>query len=859
MGDMPPELTSFVGRRAELHSIMAALAGARLVTLTGPGGCGKTRLAVQAARRTAGSRRDGAWWVELSPESDPDVVAARVADTVAVLLTSEASLARQLRDRELLIVLDNCEHLLESVAGVVSELLRGCPHVTVLATSREPLGVPGELVWRVPPLDTHDAITLFNDRSAVQGPDEAVRDLCRRLDGIPLALELAAAWTGTLSPREIAAELEDRFAVLFTGTRGAPPRHRTLEASMTWSHDLLGEGERGLFRRLGVFQHGFTLAAAQRVCGPEVLYGLRRLVDTSMLVADTGEGVTRYRMLETVRHYALDRLAAARELERTRRLHLAAYLALAEEAAPLLDTDKDAWRALVHADYPNLRAALEWGLTLEDTSQARSLAAALAWLWHLEGRRAEGLGLLRLAAERGAGEHSALQARVLTGLALVADTTHPLGPDFDAARVAAEMARVHGDVRTAALAGQLSAIGLLATDLEAVRAAALETRADPLMAEHSDVLLGLVSHLRDEHEQAMALLGPAAAELSRRHDRGVAATAFGFAALSAAYIGDLPGAEELARQGVDEARPLPDYHRNGSARGILAVVLVLRGRPGAALEALDPVIRLVEEADHAPFVPWLAKAAGLAHLYGGRAEAAVEWFRREADWLGAGRTDADLTPETQILLAAAQQATGDLEAARRTCATGLERARALGLPRLIADGLAQQARLAEPERALELHHEALDLRARHGLRPACLDSLDALALAYGARGSDAVAARLRGACDRLREDLAYPRAFERYGKADPQGRELDLEAAIEYARRSRGTRGRPASGWDSLTPAERQVVQLAVEGLSNPEIGKRLFMSRSTVKTHLAHVYAKLGVANRTELAMVSAARERTP
>lgn len=605
-GAPPPELTSFVGRRAELHMIGAALGEARLVTLAGAGGCGKTRLAARLARRPARLPRDGVWWVDLAQETDPAAVPRLVATVLRVLLAGDsngiAALSRQLRERELLLVLDNCEHLLGGVADVVAGLLRHCPHVTVLATSREPLSLPGELVWRVPPLDAHDGVALFLDRGHdVPRTEEAltaVRRICARLDGIPLALELAAAWTGTLTPQEIDAELDDRFSILVTGNQGAAPRHRTLAASMAWSHDLLQERDQVLFRRLGVFEPGFTLAAAQGVLDGhgrvELLTGLRRLIDKSLLLAETRKGVTRYRMLSSVRRYAWERLAEAGELAAVRDRHLAVCLALVLEAAPLLDSDKDTWRARMREEYPNLRTALEWGLAGDRPDKARRLAAELAWLWHLEGRLGEGLGLLRLAAERGAGEHSALQARVLTGLALVADTTHPAGLEFDAAHTARVMALDHGDLRTACLAGSLSAIGMLLTspDEARVRAAAVREEAvaagDAFVADAAQVLIGLVHHMREEHRQALAEMETPVSGLLRRGDRGVAALALGLMALGSACLGELPRARTWAEQAVEVATPLADYHRAGTARAVLAHVCHLQGDDKAAELALDP-------------------------------------------------------------------------------------------------------------------------------------------------------------------------------------------------------------------------------------------------------------------------------
>ncbi|HEY0537655.1 MAG TPA: LuxR C-terminal-related transcriptional regulator [Actinoallomurus sp.] len=861
---LPAPLTTFVGRETELRAIADALATARLVTVVGPGGCGKTRLALEAAARE--HRPDGVRWADLSTTSDPLVVPELLAAATGVLpATGDAtsSLARQLGDRRVLVCVDNCEHVIGAVAEVALELLRACPGVSVLATSREPLGVPGEVVWRVPSLSGDDAVALFEERSGRAGSD-AVRTACIRLDGIPLAIELAAAWSGTLSAQEILDGLDDRFALLVRGPRGVAARHQTLAASMAWSHDLLDEADRILFRRLGVCHGGFTLEAARGVCGLDqgaVPAGLRRLVDKSLLIADTDGIVARYRMLETIRAYAVARLQASGELEDIRDRHLDTYLALTEDAAPLLARDKDAWRARIGAERENLRAALEWGLSLDDPERGRRLAAGLPWLWHLGGRGHEGLTLFHQAIARGAAERTELQARLLTGLALIADTTHPAGLEYDAAQAALEIATEVGDVPSASLARLLSAVGLFHQDFDTAwtlaETAREEAPGEGFVADGATALMGMIRYLRDEHEAAVPLLRTAVEGLRKRGDRGVASTALGFMACSALYTGDLVRARELALDGVHTAQPLADHHRVGSAGSVLATVETAAGRLDAAREALEPLLRLVEGADSPPFVPGLARAMGMVLLRSGKPSEAVAWFERETNRLG-GDVTTYLAPQTLTVLAAALRATGAVEAAAEVSGQALAAARKIGMPRVAADALEQRAFLADdPE---DLHHEALALRAEHGLWLSCVDSLEALAAGSAAL---TVAVRLLAACDRAREDTGRPRTpadprlrealdEEAYETAWHEGRALSLPEAVEYARRARGSRRRPSSGWASLTPTERNVVRLAAEGLSNPDIGARLFMSRSTVKTHLSHVYAKLGVTNRTELATMA-------
>jgi predicted ATPase/DNA-binding CsgD family transcriptional regulator len=832
--NLPVQLTSFVGREAELAEVHELLAAARLVTLTGAGGTGKTRLALQAAAEQAGRWRDGVWWVELA---GADSVAEAVAAAAGVLVAEDAlrSLTGQLAARRLLLGLDNCEHVLDAAAEVAAALLRECPEVTVLATSREPLGVPGETVWRMPPLSEDEALALFLDRGSQVRPwftldrsnELAVRRMCERLDGMPLALELAAAWLGTLTPQQIEEGLHDRFALLVRGPRGVPERQQTLAASIDWSYDLLAEGDRSVLRRLSVFAGGFTLEAAQAVCGPDVLTSLGRLVDKSLVVA---EG-PRYRLLETIREYAAERLAEAGEEDEARDQHLDHMLSFVEAAEAELARDKDAWRARMEAEHENLRAALDRGLAAADAERARRLAAGLPWLWHLHGHGQEGLGYLARALRDG--DRSVLQGRLLIGLALVADTTRPLDLELDVAQQALAIADEHGDRELRAMALAIAAVGAFYTDLDAgwETALAAEEASAGFPRYASRGLRGIILHLRDRHEEAEALLAPATDELLAHGDRGIAATVLGFRAVGALATGELGRARELAERGVATADPLGDYHRVGTARSVLALVLGAGGDVNGAFGVVGPVIRLAEEPD--AFLPVMSRVVGTLHLWRGEPDEAVRWLERDSG------PDHYLTAQALPPLAEALRALGRGEEAKAAAERAAALARSLGMPGALADALEQQGE----------HQEALALRAEHGLRPAQVRSLEALAAELG----DERGMRLRGAAARAREELGLPPAAGPAG--DPEyaaGAQLTLAEAVAYARRSRGPRDRPPGGLAGLTPTELSVVRLVVQGHSNPEIGARLFMSRSTVKTHLSHVYAKLGVANRTELAALA-------
>jgi predicted ATPase/DNA-binding CsgD family transcriptional regulator len=891
--NLPVQLTAFVGRRAERAGVGGLLANRRLVTLTGAGGSGKTRLAAQVAADQAERWPDGVWWVELGAVTDAGAVAEAVASAVGVLVEPVrgplGSLAVQLRDRRLLVCLDNCEHLLEGAAEVAEAALRSCPEVTVLTTSREPLGVPGEAVWRVPPLATDDALALFVERAGAVRPwftldgssEAAVRTMCSRLDGIPLALELAAAWLGTLTPQQIEAGLDDRFALLVRGPRGAVPRQQTLAASIEWSHALLEEPDRVVFRRLAVFAGGFGLEAARSVAAagavaPDgVLGAIGRLVDKSLVVAEERGGEARYRLLETIRQFAADRLEEAGEGAATRDRHLAHFLAFAEATEPERQRDLDAWRTRLELEHGNLRAALDWGLAAPDPEPGRRLAATLPWLWHLHGQGPEGIDYLRRAVRRAPDDRSRLQARLLTGIALVADTASPFDLEFDAAQRALAIATEHDDEPLRALCLVLSAVGQFFTDfgaaweLSAAAERAAHAAGDRFVGDAAHALQGIILHLQDRHAAAEPLLGAAVEGLLRRH-RGIAATTLGFWACGALYTGELALARQLGERAVRVAEPLGDYHRVGSTRSVLALVHGLGGDVDGGLRRMQPVLRLVEGAEDRVFVPGMARTMGTLELRRGDPEAAARWFEREARSTDRG-TETWIAAQAMPGLGAALGSLGRRQEAGAVLDRALAVARRLGMPRVVAEALEAQADLAgadDPDRAVELHHAALAERVEHGLRTFLVDSLDALAALGAGAEPTPEAVRLLAASDQARQAMAYPgdparrRARDRavaglraalgdgrFAEAWAEGARLSLDEAVAYARRARGTRRRPSTGWDSLTPTELDVVRLVVDGLTNPEIGRRLFMSRGTVKTHLSHIYGKLGVANRTELA----------
>jgi predicted ATPase/class 3 adenylate cyclase len=445
--NLPLQLTSFVGRERELTALRTLLQQARLVTLVGPGGTGKTRLALEAAAEALDGFPDGVFFVDLTPLGDPGLVAQTIARAQGLRdnegRSHEEALRAFLRDKHRLLVLDNFEHLLEA-APLVADLLQACPHVRVLVTSREPLRLRGEQLYPVAPLGVaagetpartlvqSEGVQLFVERARARQPDFALSDaivatvaaICTRLDGLPLAIELAAAHLRLLPPEALLARLERRLPLLVGGARDAPARQRTLRDTIGWSYELLTSLEQVLFRRLAEFAGGWTLDAAEAVWGVEgdagvaVLEGLESLIDKSLVHrAEAAEGEPRFGMLETVREFAREQVEAHGEAEALRGRHLTSFLALAETAEPhLTSATREPWLTRLDAEQDNLRAALGWAVETGDVISALRLAGALQWYWFFRGRLSEGRRWLeRALALPGAEDRTVGRAKALAG------------------------------------------------------------------------------------------------------------------------------------------------------------------------------------------------------------------------------------------------------------------------------------------------------------------------------------------------------------------------------------------------------------------------------------------------------------
>jgi predicted ATPase/class 3 adenylate cyclase/DNA-binding CsgD family transcriptional regulator len=899
--NLPIQLTNFVGRRAEMENLRNALASNRLVTLTGAGGSGKTRLAVHVAAQVVAEFSDGVWCVDLAPITNADVVPVTAARALGLPdqpgRSTMETLLRFVRDRQTLVVLDNCEHLLDASATLVSSLLEAAPGLTVLATSREPLGVRGEAMWQVPSLSLADeAIELFTDRARLAKADfsvsddnaSAVAEICQRLDGMPLAIEFAAARVRALSLAEIVDSLHDRFRLLTGGSRTAVRRQQTLRASVDWSHTLLSEPERVLFRRLAVFLGGFGLDAARAVAASDVaeryqvLDQLSLLVDKSLVVAESTDGPMRYRLLETVRQYALEKLGESGEADAVRSRHRDHYVAMAALLdAPGRSTGDECRLGDVELEIDNLRAAFEWSRENADIERAATLASSLYPLWLNGSRIRDGLAwFASIFSDENAPDLEMtplVHARALSDKAML-HAWAGIPASVDQAQRALEIARQVDN--PALLARALTACGFIAANGDNPGAAVEYFDEGITLARAVDDKWVLCQILIWQAQAATVagdpMTGRAAAGEAR--DLGVAIgnqsgprewrISLGWALL---MQGDLIGAATLFREAIREAAAIRDTIWRAAALQGLSFALLYQGATVDAKAAAEEGIEAA--AEFGEFVLGLGHSA-LAATALAAGNVALAHSAGQAAWrlLGVQQATAATTGHRN---AEAELAGGDLTEARRWADTGVDTT--TGWHQMMA--LTTRARVAiaqgQPDQAQRDAHDALAIAAEINGQGGIPDILECLAELLCGAGSHHEAARLYGAAEALRQRVGVVRfaihqpRFEAsvaalrdamgtndFESAWTDGAELSTEKAIAYAQRGRGGRKRPASGWESLTPAEREVVQLVCEGLGNKDIAARLFVSPRTVQAHLTHVYTKLALTSRVQLIQEAARHE---
>jgi predicted ATPase/DNA-binding CsgD family transcriptional regulator len=905
---LPAPLTRFVGREAELTEAAALLGEARLLTLTGPGGAGKTRLAVRLAALVADEFPDGVWFVDFSPLPGGEFVWDEVANTLGVSppgpgTTIAETVGRHLATHRVLVVLDNCEHVVESAAEVTAKLLAAAPALKIVATSREPLAVGGEVTWSVPPLSEADGIDLFIDRAKQVRPRfrvrdedaEDVRSICRRLDGLPLAIELAAARIRALDPAYIAAGLKDRLTLLPSGPRSAPRRQSTLAASFDWSHELLPDAERALLRQLSVFAGGFDVEAAIAVCPAATLELLAALTDRSLIMLEPGgdEAGPRYRMLETVREFAAEHLDEADEVELIRTRHRDHYLGLAETAEPeLVGPDEDRWRARLRTEHDNLRAAMAWSRDHGDAEALARMVVALGWFLATPRWMSELRIWLQSAALRCDDISPGMAARMCSFRCVVAFGTGELGEMATLANDALTFARAAGDKREEAVA--LSCLGVMAGVVggaEAMRPyleEALPLARSAGFAEITTVGLSVFVLLRffqSDPDQSRRLSEEAVARVktgATRHNRLFTES---FAGMTALLQGRLSEAARLHESVVADGRGTHDSNYMGSLIG-LAWVAMLQGDFAAARAAINESLAAAQRYPTdvisvrliGPAARWIL---GWIELANGDADRARDAIAPLVDAMRAtplSRYSGVLlvvVAEAQLALGRTNEATNSLDEAESL-------ARPAGLTWVLGRASRVRSKLLAREgdiqEAESLAHKALSFGREAGDQIGLVDALELLARLVAEQNSHKEAVRLWAAVESMRTELGYVRfpveqapydaavasAREAFGADEfeaawNEGAKLTAEKAIAYAARGHGERKRPSAGWASLTPGELEVVRLIGQHLSNPEIAARLFVSRAPVTTHLVHICSKLGIESRSELAAEAVRRGMQP
>jgi predicted ATPase/class 3 adenylate cyclase/DNA-binding CsgD family transcriptional regulator len=874
--NLPVQITPLIGREQLIADVLARLGEDRLVTLTGSGGVGKTRLALAVAGEGLDRFPAGVWLVELAGVAHPDGVAAAVLAALGVqpgpgvdLVDQAAALLGGARS---LLVFDNCEHLVGGCAEFVAGLLAASSSVSVLATSREPLSAPGEVTWRVPSLaappaepllavaslSQYDAVRLFIDRARRARPSfvvsetnaPAVAQICYRLDGIPLAIELAAARCRQLSVERIAHDLDDRFRLLTGGARTLLPRHQTLGASIDWSYDRLDPAEAVTFRRLGVFAGPFPLDAAEAIVASlgdvnpvGVFEAVNRLVDKSLVVVDdTADGDPRYRLLETLRTYAANRADAAGDLAPLRRHHATWWLSWLQARWSVAHTD--AVVDEVELFYGSLKAALDWSVA--------EPGIGLPFLRYLcrpllgTGRASDLLDAVdHLLTQENTNEHAGEWVAAAYTVGPLLDMSRGVAAAWaiedEAKRLADSIGDDYGLVILQLLRGMAQDVG------PTLRAMARQ-RQDRYMEAFGTINSAWVLAFNDPR-RAEALLNTEEFAQASRESTSLGDFADWDRALVALGLGDLPACLVLA----DKLMHSRSTFIVGS--GVyLAASAGLLGADEARLELAGEV----------------AQRRLLAESLG-------SLVRHHLDQLRGGRPadnpflrpDADHMSSLEIHLAAREA----IEAGYPELAIGAARERIGPEPYAQAVLALLEAKIQNSE---DRCHEGLHIAAEHHLRLVVVDALEVLAVTASRSESWAECLRLYGAAQKLREECQYCWRFpseqaaideavsaarsqlapDASDAAEAQGCELAWFEAVQYARRARGERKRPRHGWAALTPTELQVVDLVGQGLTNQQIAERLIMGRATVKTHLEHIFAKLGVTSRTDLALQAERRK---
>jgi non-specific serine/threonine protein kinase len=800
--NLPLQVNRFIGREREMTSVRELFANTRLLTLTGAGGSGKTRLALQIATDLLGEFAHGVWWVELAALSDPMLVPQTVASAVGITersgCTVTEALSDALRPKQLLLVLDNCEHLLAACAQLIETLLCTCSQLRVLATSREALTIPGETIWLVlplrvpdtyqpPPIEgllTYEAVQLFVERARSHLPAftltpenaAAVVQVCRRLDGMPLAIELAAARIRVLSAEQIVARLDDAYRLLTGGSRSALPRQQTLRAAMDWSYYLLSAQEQAFFRRLSVFAGSFSLEAAEAICAGEpgkvddLLAVLSSLIDKSLVLMEEHRGEARYRLLETVRQYGQDKLQECSEAAQVRRTHRDWYARLAEQAeAEMLEARQESVFERLEAEHDNLRAAIGWSLEHQEAETAAQIGSSIRLFWLLRGYMSEGRSWLERALA-GFSEQTAVRAQALNAAAILAS----LQDDYTTARTLAQ------------------------ESLQLSRELALSKQTG-----YALYILGRLARIEGNYAEAVNCFEESLSlfrALGQKHDMALVLSGLGLAVM---YLEEYERATALCVESLALSRELGDPRGTASWLTNLGIVMLARGDAQRAKALCEESLAMRRALGYKGGIAHTLTVLGRIALDQGAYERATACYQESL---------------------ALRQETGEKEG----IATALE-------------GLAAVARMqGQPVRAARLSGAASSLRTLLGapLPPTDRPSYEQTVAALRTQLDESTftAAWAEGQAIPLEETLAEAMQLRAQEHIPP----TTLPASRETPSPS-PSRGNPFG----LTAREIEVLRLLTQGLTTTHIAEQLMISPRTADAHVRSIYSKLEVTSR--------------
>lgn len=802
--NLPVQLTPFIGRQREIAEVKQLLAGMRLITLTGPGGCGKTRLALQIATSVRESFKDGVWLVALAALRDPALVPQFITQALGIPRVREQpvleSLLNHVGSKEMLLVLDNCEHLIADCARLAQKILVQASEVRILATSREPLAIAGETIYPVAglacpslegefagnpqDLSHYDAVHLFVERARAVLPNFSITSanalrivqICQRLDGLPLALELASARSNVLALQQIVERLDDRFNLLISRQRSQPdPRHRTLRAAMDWSHDLLSAPEQVVLRRMSVFVGGCSLATAEAVCAGEgvesghVLELLSSLVNKSLVVAQTLQrGEARYSLLETIRQYAQEKLMASAESSATHDRHLQCFLQLTEETAPKLNGEyQHLWLNWLEGEHDNIRAALAW--SLESATEGGHIEAGLRitntiyQFWTIRDYVEEGLAWIeRLLARTDEGISLLVHANALTYASLLAGFRGNSSAQMEYGRKAADLAEAAGDEGKSALIWALSGL-----------AAGARAEGD-YQTEFTTIkrIIQLNRELGDSYQLGLTL---------------------SFGSFSAMALSKYDAARTMLDEGLPLLRAAGNMYRIAMALNFSGDLARLEHNYAQAQTVYEESISLLREIGAVRDLASALHNLGHTCLHLGNVERAHALF---SESLEAQHAQHNTPGIAECLIGFAAMAV----------ACGLPAASA----RLLAGAMAiggQRVTTAWAATSMEYEHTLALIRD-------------------GLTESEFQAEQAAGRASSLEQAVAYAQSLPFKTAAPP------------------AARNKP----DGLTSREREVVTLIAQGRSNGQIAGELVLSKRTVESHIANILSKLGFTNRAQI-----------